>query len=141
MFLLINEYTYIGLHTVQRENNLVTKRQSFEVAQLPLWRVKDTAHEMFRKVTADNDFLCLSVCLSLSLSVCVCLCLSFSLGATRRLCVYYIMFNQTKDGQTYHDSSTNTNYAIITEYKLREHKVLNHYGSGGRIEMGVVVGI
>jgi len=25
--------------------------------------------------------------------------------------------------------STNTNYAIMTEYKLREAKVLNHYGS------------
>src|SRR6218665_2297156 len=87
MFLLIIEDAYIGLHTVQRENNLVTKRQSFEVAQLPLRRVKDTAHEMFRKVTADNDFLCLSVCLSLSLSVCVYL----SLSALQDGCVYIIL--------------------------------------------------
>jgi len=43
------------------------------------------------------------------------------------VCVY--SFNQEKDGQTYHDSSTNTNYAIIKKFWFREAVVLNHYGS------------
>jgi len=42
-------------------------------------------------------------------------------------CEYYSC-NQNKDDQTYRNSSTNTNYAM-TEYKWREAKVLNHYGS------------
>jgi len=39
------------------------------------------------------------------------------------VCVH--SFNQRKEGETYRDLSTNTNYAIITEYKLIEAKVLN----------------
>lgn len=41
----------------------------------------------------------------------------------------HIFVNQRKDGQTYCNSSSNTNHAIITEYKLRGAKVLNLYGS------------
>jgi len=55
-------------------------------------------------------------------------------------CVYQ-KFNQKKDGQTYWDSSTNTNYAIITEYKLREAKVLNHIGSLWEDSWGLLWGI
>ena len=51
------------------------------------------------------------------------------------MCVY--SFNKQKDGQTYHrDSSTNTNYATITEYKLREAKVLTTMDPGGRTAGG-----
>jgi len=40
------------------------------------------------------------------------------------VCVYSL--NQKKDGLAYSELSTNTNYAVITEYKLKEAKVLNH---------------
>ena len=50
-------------------------------------------------------------------------------------------FNQTKDGQIYRDSSTNTNYAIITEYKLKKLKSLTIMDSGWKIAGGCCGGL
>src|SRR6218665_787996 len=47
------------------------------------------------------------------------------------MCIY--SFNQRKDGQTYHDLSTNMNYTTIIEYKLRELRFLTTMHPCGRI--------
>ena len=56
------------------------------------------------------------------------------------MCVCVYLFNQKKDGgQTCHDLSLNTNYAIITKLNEEKLKSLTTMDSGGRIA-GVVVG-